>query len=168
MQWKSKQNAADASQSFAFDEPVLAVEDGPPVHAPDANAEGAPDQQEPVEEEMHADGGPDQEVSQQVERHADMPVHPNIEADSLAFSQWQLMERFLAASETRVVSQIQATIDRVVDSMNVLLKQGLGEVEAKYQVALVDLCSDYNPRIHGKNLFLLVAFPITTIWRASR
>ena len=59
---------------------------------------------------------------------------------------------FFVESESRVVGQIRSTTNAVVESMNELLKQGLGEVEAKYDVALLDICSECNVKRRGQKL----------------
>ena len=48
-------------------------------------------------------------------------------------------------------------VDSIVHSFNRILERGLGEVQAKYQIALLDLVESYDKRVHGKR------FPISLL-----
>ena len=53
----------------------------------------------------------------------------------------------LDASESRILSRI----DQVVESFNEILQAGLGEVQAKYEVAFPLWFLDFDPQVNGKN-----------------
>ena len=56
------------------------------------------------------------------------------------------------ASEDRHMArmdQMQTSAHQTVESFNAVLRQGLGEVQAKYRVALADFAETYDRRRHG-------------------
>lgn len=59
------------------------------------------------------------------------------------------LARSLEALEARICDRVCGHVNSVVESMNVVLRQGLGEVVAKYAVFLRDFVEEYDPRVHG-------------------
>ena len=47
------------------------------------------------------------------------------------------------------VDQMQTNTDQTVESFNAALREGLGEVQAKYRVALADFVETNDPRRRG-------------------
>ena len=88
---------------------------------------------------------PELRVPEEFDRNADPRVRVNIGGESEEASHWQLMQRQSAQN----VGELSSKIDSVVVSLNHILKQGLGEAKAKYQVALLGICMEFNSQRHS-------------------
>ena len=86
-------------------------------------------------------------VGEAVER---LHVQPQFGAEiSVEAHQSRSSSSDFAVVKTDKCAFISEEIRSVVESLNVLLKKGLGEVDAKYPVALQDLVEDCYPRVYG-------------------
>ena len=88
--------------------------------------------------------GEDQAL-QEVPRMVDVPGDDALQGVH-ELSVGQLLHR-LVASENKIL----ARIDEVVTSFNDVLKTGLGEVPAKYEVSLSDWFSSFDIQVSGRN-----------------
>ena len=79
-------------------------------------------------------------------------------------------ERATQEPESRIAHAFNARIDSVVFALNEILAQGLGEVQAKYEVGLRDIVNDYRrgrrfgpafPMRHLSTNFDLEGFEVT-------
>lgn len=87
--------------------------------------------------EVHVDG--ETEIGEAVERaHALESQHSRATSSDLALL------------KTDICTFISGEIRGVVESFNVLLKKGLGEVDSKYPVALLDFVEEFDPLVHGQ------------------
>ena len=84
---------------------------------------------------------------------------PTVELSGVALDPGQTsLQSFFSQSQLVTVpycvgfeNRLGQRIDQVVGSFNEVLRAGLGEVTAKYPVALPDWFTDFNPEVDGKN-----------------
>ena len=137
IQWEAKQNSLDASQFYEAADTPLVLQDALELLALE---------DVPVEVQDPWEG-----VDVQPEHHGERPAPQDIRIE-----QAQTGEFDVAARDGQITQCIEASESRskghmstIVESFNEILKVGLCEVQAKYEVALMDTCRIYTKERHG-------------------